>query len=177
MRRTLTSLLLTAAFCGAVSGCGADDGSGEAVDPPTSASSSPSTSSGPSSPSTSSSEASSDAPEHQLVEMVTETAVGGEVGTSAVLSDPEALATFLAQFKGTGMVARLQELIDGTDVPEGLVAYAAVVAIGCDAPRDVTLSEGPGGLVVEAQPVAAPKVECLAAMTTVAVLLVPSSAV
>jgi hypothetical protein len=115
--------------------------------------------------------------EHRLVAMLTETAVGGEVGQSAAaLPDEAAVTAYAAGFASPAMGERLRAAYDGTQVPDGSVAYASVVSIGCDAPTDVTVESGTTGLEVEAVPVAAPQQECFAPMTTVALVLVPERA-
>lgn len=111
--------------------------------------------------------------EHRLVAMLTETAVGGEVGQSAALPDEAAVAAYAAGFTGPAMGERLRAAYDGTRVPDGSVAYASVVSVGCDAPTDVSVGSGPTGLEVAAVPVTAPQRECFAPMTTVALVLVP----
>jgi len=108
--------------------------------------------------------------------MLTETSAGGEVGSGAVLGDRAAVSAYAGQFTSPGVDERLRAAYDATRVPEGSVLYAVVVAVGCDAPTDVTVEEGPDGLEVAAVPVAAAQRECFAPMTTVALLEVPAQA-
>ena len=116
--------------------------------------------------------------DHELVEMVTETAVGGMVSPGAVpLPDANAVHTFSAQFEDDRMETRLLQLVDGLDVPDDQATYAAVVAIGCEVPPDVVVTSTDTGILIEGtKPITKP-VECLAPMTSVAVVLVDESVV
>jgi heme A synthase len=114
----------------------------------------------------------------ELVEMVTETAAGGMVSPGAVpLADENAVREFSSQFENDRMETRLVQLIDGLEVPEDKAAYAAVVAIGCEVPPDVTVTSTDTGILIEGTKPTTKPVECLAPMTSVAVVLVDESAV
>jgi hypothetical protein len=118
----------------------------------------------------------------ELVEMVSETAVGGMVSPGAVpLADVSAVQQFTGQFENDRMQTRLVQLFDELTVPDDQAAYAAVVALGCEVPTDVTVTSTDTGILVEAsepttKPTAQP-VECLAPVTSVAVVLVDESVV
>jgi hypothetical protein len=75
------------------------------------------------------------------------------------------------------MGTKVQNAVDQTDVPDDELLYGAVVAIGCDAPEDVSVTSTDQGLVITAARVPSPQQECFAPMTTVALVLVPASAV
>jgi len=110
--------------------------------------------------------------------MVTETNVGGMVSPGAVpLADVTAVQSFSAQFDDDRMATRLTQVIDGLEVPDGQAVYAAVVALGCEVPPDVTVTSTDTGLVIQGTAPSEKPVECIAAMTSVAVVLVDESVV
>ena len=110
--------------------------------------------------------------------MLTETAAGGATSEVAVpLGDDAAVQEFNAQFETDALPTQVQNAVATTDVPEGMLLYGAVVAIGCDAPTDVHVVAGESGLVITGAKVPSPQIECFAPMTTVALVLVPASAV
>jgi hypothetical protein len=157
MRRVLGSVLPAlgaGAIVLALTGCG-----DTTVDHPVSDSAPPSSS--------------SPADRVEVVELLTETAAGGQVGDGAALSDEAALSAYAATFKTGGMSADLTDLFHSTKPTPGMVLYAEVVAVGCDAPTTVDVTTTGGTVDVTAAPVADPKPECLAPMTTVAVVSVP----
>jgi len=152
MRRSLGVLTLLSALV--LAGCGDDRSAGEADTEPR----------GPI--------------DHELVEMVTETAVGGMVSPGAVpLADANAVHNFSAQFEDDRMETRLLQLVDDLDVPDDKATYAAVVALGCDLPSDVAVTSTDTGIVIQAKKSITKPVECLAPMTSVAVVLVDESVV
>lgn len=118
----------------------------------------------------------------ELVEMVSETAVGGMVSPGAVaLADVSAVQQFSSQFENDRMETRLVQLVDELTVPDDQAAYAAVVALGCEVPTEVTVTSTDTGILIEAgaptnKPTAQP-VECLAPVTSVAIVLVDESVV
>jgi hypothetical protein len=114
----------------------------------------------------------------ELIEMVTETAVGGMVSPGAVpLADVSAVQQFTGQFENDRMEIRLVQLIDGLEVPDDKAAYAAVVAIGCEVPPGVTVTSTDTGILIEGTKPTGKPVQCLAPMTSVAVVLVDESVV
>ena len=113
-----------------------------------------------------------DAVAFDLVDTITVTAAGGAVSEVAVpLTDAAALEDFLAQFESPDLTAQIQDAVAGADVAEGKELYAAVVAIGCDSPTDVTVTASDAGLVITARKVPSPMLECFAPMTTVALVV------
>jgi hypothetical protein len=113
-----------------------------------------------------------------LVTTVTATDAGGTVTGSAVpLVDDTAVEEFATQFKTDTMTTKLLDAVHAAKVPDDELLYAAVVAVGCDSPDQVAVTSGGSGLVITAQQVPSPQQECFAAMTTVALVLVPDSAV
>jgi hypothetical protein len=116
--------------------------------------------------------------EFELVELVTETNVGGMSSPGAVpLADVTATQQFAAQFDDDRMETRLVQLIEGLEVPDDKATYAAVVYVGCDTPSDVTVTSTDTGIVIEPVKATTRPVECFAAATTVAVVLVDESVV
>jgi hypothetical protein len=152
MRRSLGALAVLGALV--LAGCGDDTAGGEADKEPR----------GP--------------VEFELVEMVTETNVGGLVSPGAVpLADISAVQNFTGQFDDDRMATRLTQVLDGLKVPEDQAAYGAVVALGCEVPPDVTVTSTDSGILIEGTAPSEKPVECVAAMTTVAVVLVDESVV
>jgi hypothetical protein len=171
MRRLLGSVLPTLLLVTALGACGDDEG-GTATDDPTPTASDSPTSAPPTK------DTAGDEIDFELVELITETAAGGESSEGAVpLGDDTAVQEFTAQFGRDAMATRVQDAVAETDVPDDMLLYGAVVAIGCDAPTDVSVVASDTGLVITGDKVPSPHMECLAAMTTVALVLVPAAAV
>jgi len=177
MRRLLGSVLPALVLAGALTGVLAGCGEEEPVvtdDPAPSPSSSPSSSPSPTQGSP------GDQVNFELVEMITETAAGGSLDDGQVavpLTDDMAVQEFVSQFTTEGMTTRVQDAVDKTQIPDDMLLYGAIVAIGCDSPGSVFVTSGDRGLVITAQKVPTPILECFAPMTTVALVLVPASAV
>ena len=160
MRHLLGSVLCALVLTVGLAGCG--DDSGSATD--ASDSTSTATSTGP--------------VDFDLVDTITVTAAGGTMSTAAVpLGEDAQVEEFLTQFTSDDMVNQLKDTVAATDVPDGKELYGAVVSIGCDAPDQVTVTDTGDDLVITANAVPSPLPECFAPMTTVALVLVPDSAV
>jgi hypothetical protein len=180
MRRLLGTVLPTLLpallLAGVLAGCGDDepavtDGPGPTSTAPTSTAP---TSTAPTKGTT------GEPVDFELVEMITETGAGGSVepgGAAVPLSDDVAVQEFTAQFSSDAISTQIQEAVDKTEVSDDMLLYGAVVAVGCDTPTDVIVTTGDQGLVITAEKVPSPLMECFAAMTTVALVLVPASAV
>jgi hypothetical protein len=176
MRRTLGALLLTAALAtAALAGCADDGGDTRAEDAASGAASA--------SPSDLPSAAPSGAPstrgavDFTEVALLSETAAGGEVEHRAtVLDDASAVNGFAAQFDSGAMSDELTTAVRGADVAEGQELAAAVVSIGCDVPPGVTVQKLEGGVAILPLKVKSPLKECLAPVTTVALVAVDESA-
>ena len=171
MRRLLGTVLPALLLAGVLAGCGDDEpvtnDPGPTSAPPTDTPSTDTPSTG-------------DAVDFEVVELITETAAGGTVdaGAAAVpLGDDTAVQEFTAQFTSEAMTTRVQEAVDKAAVSDEMLLYGAVVAVGCDSPGDVSVTTGDQGPVITADKVPSPKPECFAPMTTVALVLVPASAV
>jgi PBP1b-binding outer membrane lipoprotein LpoB len=147
--RTLLGLLLALALL--LTGCGSDDDPGDrASDPPAS------------SP--------AEASEPELLILVSQSAVGGEVDPVAVSLDGQAaIDEFGDRFEDGRMGAALTDALAEVRIPGGQVPAAAVVAVGCTPPTDVDIEVTDAGVEVTAPPVKG-DVQCLVPVTTVAVI-------
>jgi hypothetical protein len=158
MRRFLGSFALLALLAGGAAACGDDDG--RSGDGPL-----------PSAPSSSAVDATT-------VAIISVTAAGGTVDTRAVpLPDAAAVRDFGGQFRQPAMVRQLIDKVASTDVPDGQALVGAVVAIGCDVPPGVTITETDDGVVITADEVPSPMPECFAAVTSVALVLLDADLV
>jgi hypothetical protein len=168
MRRSLGSVLPALLLVVVLGACGDDDSGGAAQDPaPTSSGDTGGASTG----------SSDGAAEFELVDTITVTAAGGHLSETAVpLTDDAAVQAFTSQFTAGDLGAQVEDAVAQTDVPEDEVLYGAVVAIGCDSPDEVTVTQSDAGVVITPVKVASPLPECLAPMTTVALVLGPASA-
>lgn len=146
MRRILGALLVLTVL----SGCGSEDGTGDDTRP---------------TPTDSSSPASFD----YDAELVSETAAGGTVVDKLIpIDSDDQLRAFLMQFDSPTFRA---EITEAAAVQDGAV-LAAVVAIGCDIAPNVEVTPVAHGYLVSPGKVIDPLEECLAAVTTVAVVTV-----
>ena len=152
MRRTLGTLALLPALALslslalALSGCG-DDAAGRLPE----GTSGSSGSSGSSTPAT----------------LVSATAGGGHPASTATrLPDDAALTSYVAQFSDA-FAAQVRQAAGAVHVADGHVLVAQVVAVGCDTPPSASVSAEGGDVVIVAAPVASPRSECFAPVTTV----------
>jgi hypothetical protein len=180
MRRLLGTVLptvfLVMALGAGLAACGDDEGDPVADDTAPTASATETSSGTPTDSPTKGGD--DDAVDFELVDTITETAAGGATSETAVpLPDDEAVQEFNSQFETDAMKAKVQDAVRSTDVPDGMLLYGAVVAVGCDAPTEVSVTTDDSGVVIMAQKVPSPMQECFAPMTTVALVLVPTSAV
>jgi hypothetical protein len=111
--------------------------------------------------------------EFQEVAILSQTAAGGQVSEQAVrLDDQASRESFVAQFETPRLGRQIDHEIAATTVPSGFVLIGAVVSIGCDVPPGVTVTASSGGWVITPQKVVSPLQECLAAVTSVAIVAV-----
>ena len=114
--------------------------------------------------------------EPQVVGLLSETAAGGRVSTRPTyLTGDTALDRFTGPLE-RGLGAQLRELVRRQQPGAGRVLAAAVVAIGCDVPPGVHVTERGDGYAIVPQRVADPLPECFAPVTTVALVEVPQPA-
>jgi hypothetical protein len=95
---------------------------------------------------------------------------------ATVLDDASAVNGFAAQFENGAMSDGLTTAVREADVAEGQELAAAVVSIGCDVPPGVTVQKLEGGVAILPLKVKSPLKECLAPVTTVALVAVDESA-
>jgi hypothetical protein len=163
MRRTLGSLLLTTALASSMlSGCGSEGGTDkQAADTGGADAGSP-----------------GGAVDFTQVAIVSATAAGGRPSQRAtVLDDAAAVGAFSEQFRSPAMEQQLLEAVRGANVAEGRTLVGAVVALGCDVPPGVTVHRTGVGLAIKPRPVPSPLPECLAPVTSVALVAVDSDVV
>jgi len=154
--RPRLGILIAAALLPA--GCGSSASSTAAQDPGASSSPPPS---GPSSPA------------GAKVHLISLTGAGGQPsGTASPLNTPDQVAAFTQQFRAPAMAHRIQDYVehlDGADDVQG-----AVVALGCDRPPGAAVQvDGSGTVTITPYDVESPLEECLAAVTTVAIAVIP----
>ena len=105
---------------------------------------------------------------------VSESAVGGNVlSTATTIDGDQSIQEFAGQFEDPRMADRIADEAARIDVPDGESWLAAVVAVACDAPTDVSVERTPAGLQVTSPPVKTDK-QCLVPVTTVALVTVPA---
>jgi hypothetical protein len=150
-----------AALLLSVSACGSDPGSGQdpADDPSTGEPTSPEFS-------------------YDVVALVSGSAAHGpgvKGSRSWFLSDQEALDRFAEQFEGPLPSSLKQQGGQAlADLPPGQALTATVVAVGCEPPTKVTVTNAGGTVSVEAVPVES-NIQCLVPVTTVALVSVPAA--
>jgi hypothetical protein len=158
-----------------LAGCGGDSSSDVASDP-AGGSSTPSSAAPTSAPPTDTPKPTGGAVDYTQIALVSQTAAGGTVSLQAVpLDDSDAMATFVGQFQQPGFGERIARKVAAATIPEGQQLVGAVVSIGCDVPPGVTVSGDPGAWTITPEKVASPLQECLAPVTTVAVVAVPAA--
>ncbi|ANH36861.1 hypothetical protein I601_0409 [Nocardioides dokdonensis FR1436] len=103
--------------------------------------------------------------------LVTATESGDGPDTHAVaLEGTRALDAFVAGFSD-GLAREVRSAATDLEVRDGEQLAGQVVAVGCDEPSGVEALAAEGGVVLEPGPVPSPGRQCLAAMTTVALVV------
>jgi len=112
--------------------------------------------------------------EPELVQMLVLTSAGGTVSPAAYfVEEPKETNAYVKTFEDRDDVeAALQQALEDAGDREGRLA-AATVAIGCDVPEGVTITEGEDRPEVRADKIANPKQECFAPTTSIAVVEIP----
>lgn len=156
---TLLAPLVALAALLATAGCGSSTSSTAAEDPSTAPSSS-----GPVTP------AGAD------VHLISLTGAGGgqPTGTATPLNTPEQIATFSKQFRSPAMEHRIRALTAKVGSDDDV--SGAVIAVGCDRPPGAAVQvDGSGQVVITPYDVESPLEECLVAVTTVAIAVIPQA--
>jgi hypothetical protein len=112
----------------------------------------------------------------KVLPLISLTGAGGQVQTSATLLNTRAdVKSFAHQFAMPAMWHRIQSEVADAQQPDQDVV-GQIVMIGCDRPPgvDVTVN-AEGDVTLVPHEVASPLEECLAAVTTVAIAVVPRS--
>ena len=160
MRSRLGLLLapLVALTALVAAGCGSSGSSTTAEDP------------GPSTPPSSSGPVT---PPGADVYLISLTAAGGQPsGTATPLNTPEQIAAFSEQFRSGAMEHRIQSV--AAQAGSGDDVQGAVVAVGCDRPPGAAvLVDDSGTVTITPYDVESPLEECLVAVTTVAIAVIP----
>lgn len=114
--------------------------------------------------------------EFTQVAIVTQTAGGGQVAERATyLDDEDAVMDYVLAFPSEPLQRKLLAAIDPVVVPDGQRLAAAVVGLGCVVPRHLSVSGHGAELSITGRPLdGGPSIQCLAPITTVAVVLVPA---
>jgi len=144
MRRIACALLLLAALVGC--GDNADDGDGTAKPSP-----------GPG--------------ETGLVQILVLTSAGGEPSTTAYfVDDRKAMKAYVKTFEDSDDVTvALQQAVKNAGDRDGRLAVATL-AVGCDVPPGVSITEGDDGPEVHPDKVVDPIPECFAPTTSIALV-------
>lgn len=166
MRRTLgtlTAALVTGTALALTAGCGSSSSS-IATDPASDPAGNPSTTPGP-------------VEGAQVLPLISMTGIGGQASTTAApLNSAGDITRFVRQFRSPLTQKRLRSAIVAAPSTPGHDLVGQVVAIGCDRPPGVTVMVNKDGRVeLVPHEVASPLPECLAAVTTVAIAVLPST--
>jgi hypothetical protein len=160
MRRTLGTLLATVALA-VTTACGSSTSSTASDDPPT--------------PSDGSSWPPGPIADANVLPLISLTGGGGHVSVvAAPLDSGRQIAAFSRQFRAGAMEQRIRALLgDELKAPDHDIV-GAVVAVGCDRPPGVdVVANATGQVELVPHEVASPLPECLAAVTTVAIAVLP----
>jgi len=125
-------------------------------------------------PSTAPSTSAPSTPPGAKVHLISLTGAGGgqPTGTASPLNTPEQIATFSKQFRSPAMESRIRALT--AKVGSGDDVSGAVVAVGCDRPPGAAVQvDGDGRVLITPYDVESPLEECLVAVTTVAIAVIP----
>jgi hypothetical protein len=166
MRRTLgtlTAALVTGTALALTAGCGSSSSS-IAMDPASDPAGNPSLTPGP-------------VEGAHVLPLISMTGIGGHASTTAVpLNSASDITRFVRQFPSPLTQKRLRRAIVAAPSTPGHDVVGQVVAIGCDRPPGVTVMVNKDGRVeLVPHEVASPLEECLAAVTSIAIAVLPSS--
>ncbi|MGI8522191.1 MAG: hypothetical protein ACR2K3_02615 [Nocardioides sp.] len=116
------------------------------------------------------------APSPKVLAVVSMTGANGQVSVKPQALTPASnLARFTKDFRGEALGNQIRSVLQKQPPPTGMYAAGAVIAVGCDVPPGADVVETGSGYEVVAKEVASPKPECLAPVTSVAVVALPES--
>lgn len=102
------------------------------------------------------------------------TAAGGRrAGPAVDVTTPAGRQELLGSLRGR-LVTQVSAAIDATAVPEGQRLVGGIVSVGCGTPSDAEVDQRDGGVFFEPVFTVKPPPECFAAVTAVALALVPA---
>jgi hypothetical protein len=109
------------------------------------------------------------------IALLSQTGGRGQQNSSATpLSTPAQISAFTAGM-APPLVHRITKALATASPPDGTQLAGAVVAIGCDVPPGVDVVRGADQPQIIAKEVASPHEECLAPVTTVAIVAIPNA--
>jgi hypothetical protein len=112
-----------------------------------------------------------EAVDHDVVALPFATAAGGTASAMLTPVDsPDELETFVSQFERDELAEEVRTAATTTSYDGDL--WAGVVSVGCDVPPGVTVSEGEAGYLATPQKVVDPLDNCVAPVTTVALVAI-----
>jgi hypothetical protein len=112
-------------------------------------------------------------PQPQVVAILSATAIGGQISKVAVdLGAPSGIDQLVGGLNRDSLENQVRAKVAATQVPEGRRLVGAIVSVGCDRPVDVKVVDAGGAVRLE--PIFAGKstMECFAAVTSIALVLV-----
>jgi hypothetical protein len=118
---------------------------------------------------------SAEATQPELVQLLALTSAGGKVApTTYPVDDRDEMKTYIKTFEDRDDVAEaIRQAVKATNVGGPLVA--ATVAVGCDVPGGVDITEGDDGPEVRPTKIEDPKPECFAPITSIALVELPGN--
>lgn len=113
-------------------------------------------------------------PPPKVLDLVSMTGANGTVSVEpAPLTPARDLARFTSDFRGDALRHQIQAVLDKRSVSDAMYAAGAVIAVGCDVPPGADVVTTNSGYQVVPKEVASPREECLAPVTTVAIVALP----
>jgi hypothetical protein len=163
MRRTLGTLLTCAVLAGATA-CGSSTSSTASGGPSSAPAGSASWPPGPIAGA-------------QVLPLISLTGAGGHSSRLATpLNTESQIKAFSRQFRGPGMQTRIHRALGNQLTAPDHDLVGTVVSVGCDQPPGVdVVADAQGRVQLVPHAVASPLQECLAAVTTVAVAVLPQN--
>ena len=110
-----------------------------------------------------------------MLPLISLTAAGGQASALATpLDTADQVAAFARQFRSDAVQGRIRKAIGHEASAPDRAIVGAVVAVGCDRPPGVdVIADDQGRVQLVPHEVASPLEECLAPVTTVAIVVLP----